>query len=478
MTNVGDQGVGSFSLSQLVPVGTTFNAAGSPGWTCVPDGTAGSTCTFTGGPLAGGGGTTDVDFVVDVVSPVPAGLEDIDTAVTVTAPGDTNPANDTDIETTPLDASPDVAVTVDDGGVTATAGNPITYTVSVTNVGDQDVGSFSLSQLVPVGTTFNAAGSPGWTCLPMAPQGRRAHSPVARLAGGGGTTDVDFVVDVVSPVAAGLEDIDTSVTVTAPGDTNAANDTDIETTPLDASPDVAVTIDDGGVTATAGNPIAYTVSVTNVGDQGVGSFSLSQLVPVGTTFDAGGSDPGWTCVPDGTAGSTCTLTGGALAGGGGTTDVDFVVDVVSPVAAGLEDIDTSVTVTAPGDTNAANDTDIETTPLDASPDVAVTIDDAGVTATAGNPITYTVSVTNVGDQDVGSFSLSQLVPVGTTFNAAGSPGWTCLPDGTAGSTCTFTGGPLAGGGGTTDVDFVVDVVSPVPAGLEDIDTSVTVTAAG
>ena len=47
-----------------------------------------------------------------MVSPVPAGFEDIDTAVTVTAPGDTNPANDTDIETTPLDAAPDVAVTV------------------------------------------------------------------------------------------------------------------------------------------------------------------------------------------------------------------------------------------------------------------------------------------------------------------------------------------------------------------------------
>ena len=240
---------------------------------------------------------------------------------------------------------------------------------------------------------------------------------------------MDFVVDVVSPVAAGLEDIDTSVTVTAPGDTNPANDTDIETTPLDASPDVAVTIDDagvtansgapitytvsvtnvgdqgvgssrlrcrfddGGVTATAGNPVAYTVSVTNVGDQGVGSFSLSQLVPVGTTFNAAGS-PGWTCVPDDTAGSTCTFTGGPLAGGGGTTDVDFVVDVVSPVPAGLEDIDTAVTVTAPGDTNPANDTDIETTPLDASPDVAVTIDDGGVTATAGE----SDRVHGVGDQ--------------------------------------------------------------------------------
>ena len=477
VTNVGDQGVGSFSLSQLVPVGTTLNAAGSPGWTCVPDDTAGSTCTFTGGPLAGGGGTIDVDFVVDVVSPVPAGLEDVDTAVTVTAPGDTNPANDTDIETTPLDASPDVAVTIDDGGVTATAGNPVAYTVSVTNVGDQGVGSFSLSQLVPVGTTLNAAGSPGWTCVPDDTAGSTCTFTGGPLAGGGGTTDVDFVVDVVSPVPAGLEDIDTAVTVTAPGDTNPANDTDIETTPLDAAPDVAVTIDDGGVTATPGNPIAYTVSVTNVGDQGVGSFSLSQLVPVGTTLNAAGS-PGWTCVPDDTAGSTCTFTGGPLAGGGGTTDVDFVVDVVSPVPAGLEDIDTAVTVTAPGDTNPANDTDIETTPLDASPDVAVTIDDGGVTATAGNPVAYTVSVTNVGDQGVGSFSLSQLVPVGTTLNAAGSPGWTCVPDDTAGSTCTFTGGPLAGGGGTTDVDFVVDVVSPVPAGLEDIDTSVTVTAPG
>ena len=129
VTNVGDQDVGSFSLSQAVPVGTTFNAAGSPGWTCLPDGTAGSTCTFTGGALAGGGGTVDVDFVVDVVSPVAAGLEDIDTAVTVTAAGDTNPANDTDTETTPLDAAPDVAVTIDDGVGSTTPGSLLVYTV-------------------------------------------------------------------------------------------------------------------------------------------------------------------------------------------------------------------------------------------------------------------------------------------------------------------------------------------------------------
>ena len=99
----------------------------------------------------------------------------------------------------------------------------------------------------------------------MAPQARRAHCTGGPLAGGGGTTDVGFVVDVVSPVAAGLEDIDTAVTVAA---LRVTRTRPMTPTPRPRRwmphPMLAVTVDDGGVTADcAGNADR----VHGVGDQ-------------------------------------------------------------------------------------------------------------------------------------------------------------------------------------------------------------------
>jgi hypothetical protein len=58
--------------------------------------------------------------------------------------------------------------------------------------------------------------------------------------------------------------------------------------------------------------------------------TLTDTVPANTTFNTGASTAGWACVPDNNAGSTCTLTIGALAAGSGPQAATFAVDVDKP----------------------------------------------------------------------------------------------------------------------------------------------------
>jgi hypothetical protein len=103
----------------------------------------------------------------------------------------------------------------------------------------------------------------------------------------------------------------------------------------EAPPDLALTIDDGGIIASGNGLLVYTLSYS-VGSPGTApGVSITETVPIGTKFDAGASDAGWTC-PDEIAGSTCTITLGDLAADA-LGSVAFAVDVISPAPDEIND---------------------------------------------------------------------------------------------------------------------------------------------
>src|SRR5690606_39364042 len=99
-----------------------------------------------------------------------------------------------------------------------------------------------------------------------------------------------------------------------------------------AAPAVAGTTGDGGVRTTPGGTVAYTFSYANEGNVAATGVVLSETVPANSTFNAGASTAGWVCVPDGNAGSTCTLPVGNLAAGANGSAA-FAVTVASPLPA-------------------------------------------------------------------------------------------------------------------------------------------------
>ena len=100
----GNQTATGVVITETVPDYTAFNASESAsGWSCTGAGAAGSTCTFTVGPLTVGGGGT-ILFAVDVIHPVPTEVDQIDNGVSITDDGNNSdePKTDSDDEDTPL----------------------------------------------------------------------------------------------------------------------------------------------------------------------------------------------------------------------------------------------------------------------------------------------------------------------------------------------------------------------------------------
>ncbi len=468
--NVGNQGATGVVLTETIPANSTFNAGGSTaGWSC-----GASTCTFTVGSL-NAGASGSVTFAVTVVNPVPAGVTQLSNTVSIADNGqngpDPTPANNTGTDTTPVTAAPDLTVSKSDGGVSTTVpGGTVAYTISYGNVGNQGATGVVLTETIPANSTFNAGGSTaGWSC------GASTCTFTVGSLNAGASGSVTFAVTVVNPVAAGVTQLANTVSIADNGqngpDPTPANNTGTDTTPVLATPDLTVTKSDGDVSTTPGGTVVYTISYSNVGNQGATGVVLTETVPANSTFNAGASAAGWSCVA-----STCTLNlGGVAAGANGS--VAFAVTVNSPLPAGVHQIANTVTIADDGQNGAdptpGDNTGSDTTPIVAVPDLSVTKSDGGAQVAPAGTVAYTINYANNGSIGATGVTLTETIPANTTFAAASSSaGWTC-----GASTCSYTVGPLAAGA-SGSVTFGVHVGYPLDPGTDHVHNSVAITDDG
>jgi uncharacterized repeat protein (TIGR01451 family) len=441
------------------------------------------------------GKTLKIVFRASVdAGPFAAGKNDLSNQGTFTGTNiPSTPTDDPDTGTagdptlTPLDAQPDLQLAVSDGGASTVPGGTVAYTLSFANNGSQGASGVTLATVVPAHTTFNpGASSPGWTCVPNNNAGSACTLVVGGLSGGGASGSAAFAVTVIDPVPAGVTQIADNASISddsANGpDPTPGNNSAGDTTPLTAQPDIALTKSDGGATATPGGTLAYTLTYSNVGNQGATGIVLTDVVPADTTFNPGASTAGWACVPDNNPGSTCTLAiAGELAGGGASGNATFAVDVVSPVPAGVTQISNSASAADDGSNGAdpvpGNNTGSDTTPINAAPDLSVAKSDGGATAVPGATVAYTLDYANTGTRGATGVVLTETVPAHTTFNpGASTAGWACVPDNNPGSICTLAIGavPASGGGSSGTATFAVTVANPVASGVTQISNTASV----
>ena len=485
VANVGSQDALGVVLSDAVPMNTTLSAgSSSAGWGCV-----GGNCTLLVGAVGAGDPSQSFTISFTVDDPLAAGVSQISNTVAASDDGtggaDLNPADNTATDVTPIDGSggtgPDLVITKDDGGVSANAGDTIAYTVTVANVGNQDASGVELTDTVPAYTSFSVgSSSPGWSCV-----GSDCILAVGTVGAGDPAQvfTISFTVD--DPLAAGVTQISNTLVANDDGtggaDLNPADNTATDVTPIDGSggtgPDLVITKDDGGVSANAGDTIAYTVTVANVGNQDASGVELTDTVPADTSFSAGSSSPGWSCV-----GSDYTLAVGTVAVDDPAQVFTIAFTVDDPLAAGVTEISNTVTTTDDGasgaDLNPADNTATDVTPIDGSggtgPDLVVTKDDSGVSVNVGDTIVYTVTVANVGNQDASGVELTDAVPANTIFAAgSSSPGWSCV-----GSDCTLAVGTVAVDDPAQVFTIAFTVDDPLAAGVTEISNTVTTTDDG
>ena len=381
----------------------------------------------------------------------------------------------------------DLAKAVDDAS--PALGQELTYTLTLSHLGSSTADAFdlALSDVIPAGLTYvsgSLAHTAGLAPTTLAEAGGTV-SATWNAFPLGSTSTLTYRVTVDLPPGANVGDVltnDAALTWTSLAgavagertgaggidDYRDADDVDVTVTGLD----LQLVKTDGGVTAAPGDTITYTLTYRNVGNGAAAGVVISETVPDHTTFVG---PVGWSCAAGAPAGSTCTYSVGALAAGA-VASVDFTVQVITPLPAGVELTANTASITDDGsdgpeptpDDNVASDT----TPLVAAPDLAITKDDGVDTVAAGSLVTYTLAVRNNGDQDATGIEITDTVPAGTAFVPAGSsPGWACAPDNSAGSACTLAVGDLDAGD-EQSFTFRLQVLDPLPGGL----TAITNTA--
>ena len=174
--------------------------------------------------------------------------------------------------------------------------------------------------------------------------------------------------------------------------------------------------------ATAGDSVTFIATVTNVGDEANNGYTLTLAVPSGTTTGGSVDTTGSTNSPscNGTAPITCSTTGDLQGTEFDTYKFSLGIDSNFTNGDTLSE-SASLSAATPTDPTDANDTTSADVLVDTSADMEVTshsssplggIDNA---LYAGNEVTYTIDVTNIGPSDAQNVHVTEALtgPVST-----------------------------------------------------------------
>jgi uncharacterized repeat protein (TIGR01451 family) len=447
VTNTGIVSATGVVVTDAVPANTTYQSCGP-----APCGEAGGVVSWTLGVLDIGVSRV-LTMLVQVDSPLPNGTVLTNTAWVTSTEGLT----DTDTVTTPVTSAPVlnlVKSSTDANGAPLRPGDRITYTLVVSNTGNETATLVTVSDTVPAHTTY----VPG------------------SIAGGDSRDDsgLPVLVWVVNSLAPGqAESLSYAVTVSLPltnglqiVNTGAVTCTQVPTPTTDTVTDTVTSSHTLEVVKSAqlqspvqaGDLLTYTLTYTITGDEPVYGVVVSDTTPPHTTFytatPPATSDPGV-----GGTGPVIWNLGDFLPPESGTTQatgvLTLVVRVASPLVSGTV-IYNAVAIT---DTSGLTDTDEVTTPVQSSHSLSVTKTASPSPVQAGELLTYTLAWAVSGNEPAFGVTISDTVPQSTTYQACYG-GLSC---GYAGGVVTWALGdqyPPASG----VVTLVVRVDSPLVSG--------------
>ena len=260
----------------------------------------------------------------------------------------------------------DMRIEKDDGGVTFDAGDTLVYDLDIFNDGSINATGVVITEIVPLNTTFDLAGSSGvWSCADNSPAGTTCTQSLGTVVPSVGVpTIVQFAVTIDNPLAAAVTTITNNVSIADDGsngpEPTPGNNSDSVVTPsIGANPDLTITKDDGIEIGAPGTSMVYTLVYENVGTQDATGVVITETVSTGVTFDLGNSTPGWvvqgTGVPavDGeAAGTVLEFDVGNVNGGDAPVTVNFAVVIDNPLAPGITEITNTATIADDGNNGA------------------------------------------------------------------------------------------------------------------------------
>ncbi len=443
VSNNGPSNATNITIQDQLPAGVTF-AGGE--FTCndLPNGAPAAlvTCTIPG---VAAGDSVDLTIVGDIDANLVSG-DIFENSVAITGYDGTDPNLDNNDAIAPstIDRNAGLMLTKSASPSSVVAGEDITWTLTLTNDGPSSASGVTLTDALPAGVTF--------VSLDVVSGVADCAEAAATISCDVGTAPArallvgdTVVVEVVATTDADLADgasIDNTANAASPDDADGAEGA--SSTPVTRSADVSVTKTAVPDPVVAGETVDYLITVENAGPSEATNVVVNDTLPVGVTWASGD------CTPNG---QTVECSAGTIAADGSAV-FSFTANVAFDLADGAQVTNNAVVTATETDPNPDNDDDSATSNIDREADLSIVKDDGDATVTAGEIVSYTMTVVNAGPSQASGIEVTDAVPANTTFDVdASTPGCSVA----AGIVTCPVAGPLdPGDDGSVIIAFVGD----------------------
>jgi uncharacterized repeat protein (TIGR01451 family) len=443
VANGGPAVAATITVTETLPANTTFvSLTGPAGWTCTA--VAPYTCTIA--TLAANANAAFV-FMVKVNTTATSGSTITDTASVASTTSDPNSGNNSASVSVQVAGSASLSITNVASPVPVQATNNITYTQVATNAGPSTATTSSLTESTPPNTTFQSVTFPaGWSCTTPAVGGTGAIT-CTNPSFAPGTASFTVAVKVNAGTAAGTAINNTATITSSITDPNLGNNsaTATDVVALATQADLITTNIGAPTSVAAGSNVTYAQSVTNNGPAtATAPVTFIQTTPPNTNFQSIIPAAGWTCVtPAVGAVGTITCTDGTTLAVNATANFVLQLQVNAGTPSGTNIAET-VTASAgniiPGLTTNSATANVVVANANSADMAIVKTATPSPTVADGDPLTYSLAITNNGPASATNVTVTDPLPSSVTYLSSISTTGTCSQ---AGGTVTCLLGTMA-----------------------------------
>ncbi|MCC7362611.1 MAG: DUF11 domain-containing protein [Anaerolineales bacterium] len=390
VVNNGPTAASAVTVTDQLPAGVTLVTA-TPGYS------GPNPLVWNLGPL-GVGATQTVTITVRVNSGTPSGAVLANNAGVTSDLPDPAPNNNTAGATTQVQTAADLALNKTAQPGTVLAGELVTYTLVVTNLGPSTAVGVQVLDALPAEVTLLSASTTVGVC--------GSGLCVLGSLPSGAVVTITLVTRAQAGLALGTTFTNTALVFSPTPDPNPGNNQDDAPVTIATSADLAVDKRHSG-SAVAGQSFTYQVVVTNAGPSGAVNVVVTDTLPGGLTYSSATA----ACALQSSGPDVVACALGNLAAGASTS---FEVTVLVDQALSGTLTNTVVVAADTPDGNPANNTDLDPTNIATLADVSVVKTATPEPVTAGEIVTYTLTVYNAGPSRATAVVVTDTLPVNVT----------------------------------------------------------------